>query len=86
MRKPLYFDGAPDLFSRTKALFSETSRLQVRYPGAHTPQPAVRRGPNRHQIPAAHPEWLASVAATLRPFLRRLDSTASRIGSLLQTH
>lgn len=32
MRKPLYFDGAPDLFTRTKALFSMTSRLQVRYP------------------------------------------------------
>jgi hypothetical protein len=52
---PLYFDGAPDLFSRTKALFSETSRLQVRYPRSNTPQPAVRRVPNDRQIVAARP-------------------------------
>jgi hypothetical protein len=32
VRPSLYFDGAPDRFSRTKALFSTTSTLQVRYP------------------------------------------------------
>lgn len=43
MRKPLYFDGAPDRFSRTKALFTDASRLQVRYPPTAAPQPPTRR-------------------------------------------
>jgi hypothetical protein len=34
MRKPVHFDGEPDLFARTKALFAQTSRLRVRYPTA----------------------------------------------------
>jgi hypothetical protein len=32
VRPILHFDGAPDRFSRTKALFATTSTLQVRYP------------------------------------------------------
>jgi hypothetical protein len=47
MRKPLYFDGAPDLFSRTKALFDSTSRLQVRY---ETPDPARHALPREGQL------------------------------------
>lgn len=38
-RKPLHFDGEPDLFTRTRALFETTSRLQVRY-----------AAPDRHKL------------------------------------
>lgn len=31
MRPRLYFDGAPDRFERTQALFSTTSRLRVKW-------------------------------------------------------
>ena len=34
--RSLHFDGAPDLLTRTRALFETTSRLKVRYP---TPDP-----------------------------------------------
>ena len=50
MRKPLYFDGAPDLFTRTRALFSTTSRLQVRYatPAFETSRAAA--GPHAYAV------------------------------------
>jgi hypothetical protein len=53
MRRPLYFDGAPDLFSRTKALFSTTSRLQVRYPTPDSERHALRRDGTRKPLTAA---------------------------------
>jgi hypothetical protein len=43
MRKPLYFDGDPDLITRTKALFSTTSRLQVRYSTPDAQHHSLRR-------------------------------------------
>jgi len=48
MRQPLYFDGAPDLFTRTKALFSTTSRLQVRYPTPDFGTSRVAAGPHAY--------------------------------------
>jgi hypothetical protein len=51
MRKPLYFDGDADLITRTKALFSTTSRLKVRY---STPDPKHHSlGRQRAQVPLA---------------------------------
>ena len=47
MRKPLYFDGDPDLFTRTRALFAQTSRLQVRYPTPNVEHHALRRDERR---------------------------------------
>jgi hypothetical protein len=55
MRRPLYFDGAPDLFTRTKALFSTTSRLQVRYPSPDSERHALRRHDTR--MPLATTRW-----------------------------
>jgi len=40
---PLYFDGTPDLFSRTKALFAKTSRLQIRYATPRAEHHMLRR-------------------------------------------
>ena len=43
MRNPVHFDGMPDLFSRTKALFAETSRLQIRYATPRAEHHMLRR-------------------------------------------
>jgi len=50
MRKPLYFDGDPDLFARTKALFSTTSRLQVRYSTPAFGTSRVAAGPHAYSV------------------------------------
>jgi hypothetical protein len=42
VRPELYFDGEPDLFRRTKALFAEASRLHVRYPTPNDRHHALR--------------------------------------------
>lgn len=64
MREPLYFDGAPDRFSRTKALFAETSRLQVRYPATAATQPRPWRKPSRQQgDPVSRTEMLKGMRA-----------------------
>ena len=55
MRKPLYFDGDPDLFTRTKALFARTSRLQVRYPTPNVEHHALQRDEDRE--PPAWTPW-----------------------------
>ncbi len=58
MRKRLYFDGAPDRFSRTKALFAETSRLRVRYPASVGPESPPRRDTSRPQRGSVPPMML----------------------------
>lgn len=50
MRPVLHFDGAPDLFSRTKALFSSTSRLRVRYAAPDKGHHALRTDAKGHPI------------------------------------
>ncbi len=61
VRKPLYFDGAPDRFSRTRALFANASRLQVRYASPDAKHHALRRD--------ASGKWMVG---TWRAFLRKV--------------
>jgi hypothetical protein len=58
MRKPLYFDCAPDRFSRTRALFADASRLQVRYASPDRKHNELRRD--------ARGQW---IVGTWRAFL-----------------
>ncbi len=56
MRMPVHFDGPPDLFSRSKALLSPTSRLRVRYPTPDTQHHRLRRDAKGRPILAG---WIA---------------------------
>jgi hypothetical protein len=62
MRKPVHFDGEPDLFARTKALFAQTSRLQVRYPTADMERLVLPQDQKRESLVATASSLLQTTA------------------------